>query len=720
MELEELIRSIKTSRSLPTEEDLRSLPYKKAFIYGRVSTQGQVKDSRESIHEVAKLMILAKKDGYHSDIDPDMVGTWLDSIQNGEDVSRTMENGDVIIDCRDLGLSGSLGEDKRPGLNALWKRVESGEIGAVYLTEGMSRLSRDRDRVLGYKLLRLLKQQRCRIRTPEGVSNPAVPRDWDYLADDIEDSAEEMKKMGIRLGRRRISKAAEGRHVGSPVSPGYIVNIEGQKRDGSYILGKWEPYHPHQEIIVQIFEEVVRQQSLHRAALVLNARGVVFPFFPEALKYMETRSALRQYLKDDNGYRITGHALRGLATNVKLIGIWEYRDILIENNHPAIIPIKLFLQAYEIALVNKPRGRAVYSEPMEWSGLLYCHNHDEPRQLSSNNSRKQWACNYDYKMGQGPRCLYVEDHILTKPLTRELLNSLDLTPHSQAVLEKLQQEVGEHNIEESKNRRREAELKNRIANLERYLGLGNSEREETYWRLIKEAKAELDTLIKREPASASTPTPIDLERVSRFLDNLEENWQKCPSRYRNRLIKLLVDRVELHHDQTTINATIFWKTGFEQKLRIERPTAHFTKEKHWQPEEDKLLRMLWPSSSKEAVIAAFPTRSWGSISERASRLKLRRQWMRASVNNLRPWTTEEEDCIKTMYASGAKTYEIARKLGRTERAVLGRACLLGIHRPKGFYPRKAEPTWSAENINIIHESTSRSVPWLHWSSRPSA
>ena len=63
MELEDLIRSIKTSRSIPTEEDLRSLPHGKAFIYGRVSTQGQVKDSRESIHEVAKLVILAKKDG---------------------------------------------------------------------------------------------------------------------------------------------------------------------------------------------------------------------------------------------------------------------------------------------------------------------------------------------------------------------------------------------------------------------------------------------------------------------------------------------------------------------------------------------------------------------------------------------------------------------------------------------------------------------------------
>lgn len=142
-----------------------------------------------------------------------------------------------------------------------------------------------------------------------------------------------------------------------------------------------------------------------------------------------------------------------------------------------------------------------------------------------------------------------------------------------------------------------------------------------------------------------------------------------------------------------------------------RPSAHFTKEKRWQPEEDRLLTMLWPSSSREAVIAAFPARSWGSISERASRLKLKRQWKRTAANNPRIWTPEEEACIREMYANGAKTYEIARKLERTERAMLGRASLLGIHRPKGFYPRKAEAVWSPKNVNIIQESTSRSEPW---------
>ena len=554
MELEELIRSIRTSRSIPTEEDLRSLPHKKAFIYGRVSTQGQVKDSRESIHEVAKLVILAKKDGYHSGIEPDTVERWLDSIQNGEDISRTMEDGEIAIDCRDLGLSGSLGEDKRPGLKALWKRVETGEMGTVYLTEGMSRLSRDRDRVLGYKLLRLLKEQRCRIRTPEGVYNPAVPRDWDCLADDIDDSAEEMKKMGIRLGRRRVSKAAQGRHVGSPVCPGYIVEIEGQRNDGSYILGKWQPYLPHREVVIVALKELVKQRSVFRAVQALTAQRVVFPFFPGELKYMETRSALRLYRRNDSGYIITTNCLKCLATNLKLIGIWEWKDILIENNHTAVVPVDLFLQAYEIAVSNKPRGRAAYSEPMEWAGLLYCYNHDQPRKIAAYSTRGRWACNHDSHLGLGPSCLYIEDHLLTPPLTREFLRCLDLTSHAQVVLEKLKSEASDYGLEEPRWRRQDAELRTRLANLKRCLGTGDPEREETYWQLVQEAKTQIKSLGEKPPPPRTTP--VDIEQVTEFLENLDGNWEKYPGRLRNRLLTMLIERVELRHNREHIEANI--------------------------------------------------------------------------------------------------------------------------------------------------------------------
>ncbi len=701
----EIIERIQRSRATPSEEELRRLPYRKAFIYGRVSSQGQVRESFESIMEIAKLVAVARKDGYQSGLEISEVERWLDCIRRGEDVPRVIENGSIIVDCRDLGLSGSLGEDKRPGLRDLWEKVGGGEVGAVYLTEGMSRLSRDRDRVLGYKLLKLLKEHQCRIRTPDGVYNPAVPRDWENLAEDIEDSADEMKKLGIRLGRRRTSKAAEGRHVGNPVTPGYIVTIEGQRRDGSYILGKWEPYPPHQRVVIRALEELVRQRSVHKAAQALGAQEVLFPLFPEELRYMETRSVLRQYLKTQRGYAISSYALKGLATDLKLIGFWQWKDILIENNHPAIVPQELFLQAYEIATTARPRGRAAWSEPMEWFGLLYCMNHDSPKRLSAHNGRRRWACNRSYQSGLGQRCLYIEDHLLTPPLTNEFLRCLDLTPHAQKVLEKLKAEASEYGLEESRRRRREAELKARIANLERYLGSGDPEKEETYWRLIREAKAELE-LVRQRPAEPRS-TPMDVERVSQFLQDLESNWQRYPSSMRNRLLALLVDRVELRHDQSHIEATMVWKAGLRQVINIERTSAHFTKEKRWRPDEDNLLRLLWPSSSWEAIMAALPGRTPGAISQRACGLGLSRRVRKKLPDVAHTWTDEDDRELGRLYAAGVSAAEIAAKLGRTERAVMARASIIGARRPERFRNRRCQPVWSAVNFEVIHGSTLR-------------
>jgi hypothetical protein len=570
----------------------------------------------------------------------------------------------------------------------------------------MSRLSRDRDRVLGYRLLKLLKQHTCRVRTVEGVYNPAIPRDWNHLAEDVDKSAEEMETSGIRMGNRRAEKAADGEHVGSPVCPGYIVPIEDQRRDGSYIFGKWQLYPPHRQVVIEALEELVRQRSLSKAVQLLRARRLVFPFFPENMKYMETRSALRFYLKDSAGYIITYNALKSLATNLRLIGIWQWRDVLIENNHDPAVPLDLFEQAYEIAKAAKPKGRAAYAEPMEWAGLLYCYNHDEPRRVSALNRVQRWSCRSALQLGHGASCLQIADHFLTPPLTREFLRCLDLTPHAGAVLDKLKSEVSQHSLDESQRRRGEAELRTHIANLERYLGSGDPEREETYWRLIREEKAKLD-LLRQKPATPRA-TPVDLEKVAQFLENLEGEWDRYPSRLRNRLLKLLVDRVELRHNGYHIEAIIVWRVGFRQVINISRPAVTFVREKLWQAEENSLLKMLWPSSSREAIMAAFPGRTWPAINKQASALKLKRQWVRTRFETGRVWTKQDKARLEKLYAGEAGISEIARQLGRSEGAVMQRASVLGISRPTEFRHRKAQPSWEAKNVNVMQALSSPS------------
>jgi len=704
MDLEEIIQSIRVAKSTLSDEEMRSLPHKKAFIYGRVSSQGQIRDSHESIREIAKLVTIAKKDGYNHNLEQPEIEKWLDTIQEATEVNRVIEDGDVVVDCRDLGLSGSLGQDRRPGLGALWKKVESGDVGAVYLTEGMSRLSRDRDRILGYKLLKLLKEQQCRIRTPEGIYNPAIRRDWENLAEDIEDSADEMRKSGIRLGRRRASKAEEGRHVGSPVCPGYVVAIEGHKSDGSYILGKWLPYVPHQEVVMTALKEVVARGSLYQAVKALQARKIVFPFFPEELKYMETRSSLRYYLRNSSGYIITFNALKGLVKNIRLIGIWQWRDVLIKDNHPAVVPTDLFVQAYKIATSTKPRGRAAYYEPMEWSGLLYCHNHEAPRKLTAMNHNQRWMCDRSYQMPSEPSCLHIKDYILTSPLTKEFLNCLDLAPHARAVIERIKNEVEERDLEESQRRRRETDLKAHLANLEGYLGSGDPEKEATYWRLIKETREQLE-LTKKQPKSKKS-TILDLERVTQFLENLEDEWQKYPQRLRNKLLTLLIDRVELRHDLSRIEATVVWKVGFKQMIVIKRPSMNAAKDNWWHEDEDDLLRMLWPSSSPETILAAFPKRSWAALNQRASKLKINRDQMRSKYEGGKVWTEAAKDQLRELYQSEPDVAEIAKKLKRSQGAVTTMAAMMGIPRPHEFRHKQVEPEWEIDNMKVLHELSS--------------
>ena len=61
---------------------------------------------------------------------------------------------------------------------------------------------------------------------------------------------------------------------------------------------------------------------------------------------------------------------------------------------------------------------------------------------------------------------------------------------------------------------------------------------------------------------------------------------------RNRLLKLLIERVELRHDRGKVEATIIWRAGLGQKVIINRPLARGSRDKRWADEEDKLLKML--------------------------------------------------------------------------------------------------------------------------------
>lgn len=706
--INELIESRKLLRKKPDEQELRRLPYKDAYVYGRVSSPSQVRDSRESILEIARLLEVAISDGYITALDPHEIKAKLEMIRDNPSAEKLWSEGQVTIDVRDLGISGQLSSQDRQGLADMQKRILEGKVGAIYPNEGVSRLSRDRDKILPYQLLKLLKEHSVRVRTLDGIWNPAIDRDNDYLADEFDDAIGERKIMGRRMFRRKAQKAGRGEYVGEPIPPGYLLPITGQKPTGEYEYGTMEPYKPHADVTNRILEAFVAQGGSYIRTL-RKLEGLTFLYFTPELKHMERLSSLRTCKKRESGYVITSSLIRGLATNMKLIGVWQWGDTdPIVGNHKPIVPEHLLLEAYQLASAKgKVRGRAASFEPMEWAGLLICMNHDEPRKIRSISSKGRYLCDRGYRQHGERICLDIAGRYLNEPLTTTVLEQLDLTPFTEEILSRMESESGNSSLGRMRQKREAARLEREIQQYQALLtscvdeatGEVDREKEDYYWAKIREHERQFEEINAR-PAPVE-PQPVDYSKVREFLRNLSDRWQTFPPSLRNRLLKLLIEKVEIR-GQYEIEAIIYWKNGFQQRVLIHRAPSNSTLERRWTRKEDETLTTMFRYAPEEDILAALPGRSWKGVTLRARRLKLTRD---KRTGRRRAWSRDDDERLKLCYEEGMTHADIAKELGRSVSAVTGRIQIMPDLPPSR--PRKKTAIWESSNLISSQRSSSR-------------
>jgi len=344
------------------------------------------------------------------------------------------------------------------------------------------------------------------------------------------------------------------------------------------------------------------------------------------------------------------------------------------------------MEAYHLATSKgKRRGKAARYESMEWSGLLYCINHPEPRKVGTLSSKGRYTCNYDYAYEAAKEtCMDITGRFLDGPLTDAVLQYLDLTPFSDEVLIRLESESNSRSLEESQNRQRVNKLEGEKKKWQALLtscvdettGKIDREREEYYWEKIKEIDTQLEE-IRSKPVLADTK-PVDYSVVRNFLQGINRKWGGYSSGLRNRFLKLLIDRVEICGD-SIIQATIYWKNGFRQEVSIHRPPSNSKLERRWTEEEIELLKQVYQSSLEEELLEAFPGRSWKGIAMKAYRLELARGH---SSNKWRPWSKEDDSNLVTYYESNDSLEKIAEKLGRSVYGVRARMRRKGLTKPK--------------------------------------
>lgn len=656
-----------------------------AFIYQRQSSYEQKMKNIWSQVQQDRLAALAREDGYPDEL--------------------------IWVEKRDLGVSGRKTEEQREGLAYLIVLAKKRKVESVWVVE-CSRLYRDMDFINADRLLLLLKEHGVIIVTPERRFGLNSYPDWEAIHQEMMVAVRDSYTRTQKLSGSRTSKALCGLYVGSPVIPGYIV--ERDKNSPTY--DRYTVYPPHKEVVTKILRELIAQRGSElKTAQVLKARGIEFPFFPPEYQYMETRTSLKRCPQSATGYVITPGLIRSLAPNPRMLGWWVWKDEVVSyNNHEAIVDEDLFIAANEaLARQHKPRGRGFNSKPLPFTGLLRCGNHDVERHISAHGAEGRYTEDRDYQRGIADICFDIDHRFIDEPLLDCILSRCHFDSYAEEVLSQLESEhsYAKERLRKAKRERERVagEINTLQQNLDQALAQTTDQsRIERIERLIEEHKAQLADLeaFKRQTLEP-TLTGEDIARVRAFLANLKKGWYEQTSELQNEFLRIMLDKVVVRHEGELIEAVIYWRTGFKQQVIIHRPLAKSRRENRWSEDEDKLVRMLFPSSSQDVLTAALPSRSWGSITCRAIRLGLKRDRNYHPPKVWRQWTVEEDAELRQLYEAGVPLDEIATRIGRTRDAVEVRASQRELTRPRDAKWKQGQVTWEEHPYNFIDNNALR-------------
>lgn len=128
--------------------------------------------------------------------------------------------------------------------------------------------------------------------------------------------------------------------------------------------------------------------------------------------------------------------------------------------------------------------------------------------------------------------------------------------------------------------------------------------------------------------------------------------------------------------------------------------------RHWTTLEQRRLTEMWPPKNKEnldALIAAFPGRTFNALYQRALQLKLPPMAKRHNFR-IRKWepSPQIDEVIRRLYPRAIKrndVVELARIIGRPRWWTSRRAAKLGL-----VMPRFKQPDWTPAEDEIVAET----------------
>ena len=653
-----------------------------AFIYQRQSGHEQVKNNIWSRKAQDNLEDLARKDGYPHSL--------------------------ILIERQDLGISGTKGQEERPGLAHLIHHVESGLVEAVYVVH-ISRLWRDQTLINAFALGELFKKHGVIIVTPQMRLNLRDRMHMRLYRMEVERAADELELMAGRLLGARDLKAKAGHYGGESLPAGYVLDGRRELTDGkpNPNYQSYQVHEPHAKVVRMIFEHsAVSGATATWIARWCKKQGIVFSFFPPELETPANQKAFLNSRRVAGGWPVTVAKIRNITTNPAYIGwrIWG-GEVVGKGVFPPIIDEAMFWAVQERFNNSSESRPKKEKDPLPLAGLLYCGSHDVPRRMTYTNKeparQSQYQCiEHSLKL----QCANITAYILDGPIGEAVISQVSLPELAGEVLDRLVDEYDQAKERAASYRREMKRLEVEIGNLRSNLAGSVLSVDQLEWidQQIQERVAHIRELadLESQPIGAAVGRPAlgqaDIDLVKSFLENLEEKWSEQPNGLKNAFLRLLLDKIMIWPGSMQIRVSLFWRVGLEQSILVHRPyiSRRQVVRQPWSEIELRILREHYRATPKEELATMLSGRTWTAITTKAKELRLRRpDYLGRSAR--RVYTPEEDELIRQYYAGEIGPGEVIAT-GRTMESIRNRARRLKVK-------RQQKASWDWVNNPIVSE-----------------
>ncbi|MFL5698133.1 MAG: recombinase family protein [Ktedonobacteraceae bacterium] len=563
------------------------------------------------------------------------------------------EAGKIIMDTRDLGVSGQLRMEDREAFRDMNRRISNGIIGAVIVRD-VARLFRNKWGDEPGKFMEICYNHNVVVVTADFVYDFSISWHIDKFKRKCEESWNYVENhiFGVMLPAMDEQGFA-GFWTGGNLPMGYIVDrrekINGE--DNPH-YNRFIVYEPHARVIRWLFVRFKELGSVRALLREIERLPVLFPDFDESVPEEIVRQ-FKHYTKVPGGYTIASETgLKNILINRVYIGYWIYQgEVCQQANHEPIVDLNTFVYAYNRLSLTKidgtpnedalERQRRRLKKFIARGGLLSeCIASDEPSlriyPKSLNNKRGLTVYYGFYRRGSATTACNAQSLLPSVDIDAivfaKLLEHMR-TPQAESDFSdftRVEGEVVKEISETLKDIERDlAATKAFIERLKNQAKLGlltDEDLQKAASESMAAAKAEHERLERRKKDTTQIARE-DEERRSykQLMRDVGDAWDEIvmPEEH-PRLVYLFIRRVTLKHlSPRFFTITIVWR---DPEWDIDQVVCYKygNPSLKWNAEEDAILREHFTQAARRELLQMLPRRTYTAIRARGVNLGLSR------------------------------------------------------------------------------------------------